>query len=143
MEAMDLQDMEGRWRAWGSTLGYGLWYNTRYWENTHARHLQWWIDNPDMWVDPNGLAGNDPNCAWSPEEAFQDYQTTHQPLNNYTDQSEYQLEMSLGGPFLMDNLFFFASGKYRSMPPVTGNSFRNTGTWTDATLKLTYVMNSE
>jgi outer membrane cobalamin receptor len=26
-----------------------------YWENRHARHLQWWIDYPDQWVDPNGI----------------------------------------------------------------------------------------
>ena len=47
------------------------------------------------------------------------------------------MEMSLGGPLLENNLFFFISGKYRSMPPVTGNSYRSTGTWSDGLLKLT------
>jgi hypothetical protein len=36
---------------WGTPL-YD--YSTdRYWENTHARHLQWWIDNPDQWINPD------------------------------------------------------------------------------------------
>ncbi len=39
-------------RHWGPSL-YDE-NSTLYWENSHARHLQWWIDYPDQWVDPNG-----------------------------------------------------------------------------------------
>jgi len=36
-------------RHWGTPF-YD--YSTdRYWENSTARHQQWWIDNPNMWVD--------------------------------------------------------------------------------------------
>jgi outer membrane receptor protein involved in Fe transport len=123
---------------WGTAL-YD--YSTdRYWENTHARHLQWWIDNPDQWIDPNGAAGNDPNSIWTPEQAYQYYMDTHQPLTDYTNESSYQAEVSLGGPTPIENLFFFVTGKYRQQPPVTGNSFRDKGTWFDGTAKLTYWM---
>ena len=116
-------------------------YNTtRFWENSHSRHLQWWIDNPDQWVDPLGVPGNDPASEWTPEEAYADYMNTHQPLNDYTNQSGYQTEVSLGGPLIIDGLHFFASAKYRDMPPVTGNTFRDRGTWFDASLKLTYSL---
>lgn len=112
---------------------------TRYWENTHARHLQWWIDNPNQWVDPNGIPGNDPRSLWTPEQAYQDYINTHQPLTDYTNRDTYQEELSFGGPVpLLKNTFFFLSGKYRTAPPVTGNSIRNKGTWFDGTAKLTY-----
>lgn len=111
---------------------------TRYWENTHARHLQWWIDNPDQWVDPNGVKGNDPNSIWSPEVAYQDYMNTHQPMTDYTDESTYQTEISLGGPLPIPNMYFFITGKYRSAPPVTGNSFRTLGSWFDGTAKINY-----
>jgi outer membrane receptor protein involved in Fe transport len=111
---------------------------TRYWENTHARHLQWWVDNPDQWVDPAGIPGNDPASQWTPEQAFDDYIRTHQPLTDYTEQPGYQGEIALGGPTPINNLFFFVSGKYRSVPPITGNSFRNRGTWFDGTAKLTF-----
>ena len=126
---------------WGTAL-YD--YSTdRYWENTHARHLQWWIDNPDQWVDLNGTPGNDPSSIWFPEQAYQFYMDTHQPLTDYTNESTYQTEISLGGPLPIDNLFFFVTGKQRSMPPVTGNSFRKRGTWYDATAKLTYRPSSD
>ena len=137
---------EARWRSAGNQHWGTPFYDyetDRYWENSHARHQQWWIDYPDMWVDENGLSGNDPNCAWTPEEAYADYMRTHQPLSDYTNQDEYQVEMSLGGPLPIDNLFFFVSGKYRSTPPVTGNSIRSTGTWTDGSLKLTYQLGSQ
>ncbi len=114
---------------------------TRYWENTHARHLQWWIDNPDQWVDPNGNPGNDPNSIYTPEEAFQNYINTHQPLTNYTDEAGYQTEIALGGPLPFNNLYFFVTGKYRNVPPVTGNSFRDRGSWIDGTAKITYHLN--
>jgi outer membrane receptor for ferrienterochelin and colicin len=118
-------------------------YNTdRYWENSNARHLQWWIDNPNQWVDPAGTPGSDPNCAWTPEEAYADYMATHQALNDYTNQSGYQTEISLGGPLFSNDLFFFISGKYRSMPPVTGNTYRNVGSWFDGTAKLTFHLNT-
>jgi len=132
---------EGRWtppglQHWGTA--FYDYSTTRYWENTHARHLQWWIDNPDQWVDMQGIPGNDPNTSWTPEEAYSDYMRTHQPLNDYTDRSIYQTEISLGGPTPINNMYFFFSGKFRTQPPVTGNSFRNKGTWLDGTGKLTY-----
>lgn len=115
---------------------------TRYWENSHARHLQWWIDNPDQWVDQNGILGNNPNSSMSPEEAYNHYMQTHQPLTDYTNESGYIGEIAIGGPLLpLNDLFFFVSGKYRSVPPVTGNSFRERGEWLDGTAKVTYSIN--
>jgi outer membrane receptor protein involved in Fe transport len=111
---------------------------TRYWENSNARHLQWWIDHPDQWVDLNGTFGNDPGSQFSPEEAYQYYMDTHKPLNDYTNEAGYQTEISLGGPTPLRDLFFFISGKYKNNPPVTGNSYRNRGTWLDGTAKLTF-----
>ncbi len=137
---------EGRYtppglKHWGTAF-YD--YSTeRYWENTHARHLQWWIDNPDQWVDPKGVSGNDPNTSWTPQEAYQDYINTHQPLNDYTNQASYQTEISIGGPALINNLYFFVSGKFRSQPPITGNSYRSEGTWVDGSAKLTYRLSSK
>ncbi|MBN2413069.1 TonB-dependent receptor [candidate division KSB1 bacterium] len=124
---------------WGSNLyDYST---TRYWENTHARHLQWWIDNPDQWVDETGIYGNDPNVTQTPEQAYQNYINTHQPLTDYTKRNTYQTELSLGGPLLLKNLYFFVSAKYREAPPVTPNSYRKLGTWYDGTAKLTYRLN--
>ncbi|MCB0731765.1 MAG: TonB-dependent receptor [Ignavibacteriae bacterium] len=114
-----------------------------YWENTHARHLDWWIDNPDQWIDPNGKFGNDPEAIWTPEQAYNDYMITHQPLNDYSKRSGYQAEISLGGPTPINNLFFFVSGKYRTSPPITGNSFRDMGEWADASAKLTYQLSRD
>ncbi len=114
-----------------------------YWENSHARHLQWWIDHPDQWVDLNGTAGNDPASQFSPEQAYAHYMNTHQPLNDYTNESGYQTEVSLGGPTPLKDLFFFVTGKYRNVPPVTGNSYRNRGTWLDGTAKLTFNLSSQ
>ncbi|MEO8398783.1 MAG: TonB-dependent receptor, partial [Ignavibacteriaceae bacterium] len=119
---------EGRWTPprkphWGTA--FYDYSTTRYWENTHARHLQWWIDNPNQWVDPNGISGSDPNSIWTPEQAYSNYLSTHQPLNDYTNESAYQGELAIGGPIILNDLFFFISGKYRQMPPVTGNSFRS------------------
>jgi outer membrane receptor protein involved in Fe transport len=126
---------------WGTALyDYST---TRYWENTHARHLQWWIDNPDQWVDPNGTPGNDPYSIYTPEEAYQNYIDTHQPLTNYTNESGYQTEVALGGPLPITDLYFFATGKYRNVPPVTGNSFRDRGSWADGTVKITYKLNPQ
>jgi len=125
---------------WGTA--YYDYSTDRYWENSHARHLEWWIDNPDQWVDMNGVLGNDPNASMTPEEAYDFYMQTHQPLTNYTNQNGYIGEIALGGPLLMiDDLYFFISGKYRSVPPVSGNSYRKTGEWMDGTFKLTYSIN--
>ncbi len=119
-------------------------YSTaRYWENTHARHLQWWIDNPDQWVDPNGTPGNDPTSIHTPEEAYQHYLQTHQPLTNYTDENGYQTEVAIGGPLPITDFYFFLTGKYKNVPPVTGNSFRDRGTWADGTAKITYHLNPQ
>lgn len=142
------QTLEGfsevRWnppgrRHWGTEF-YD--YSTdRYWENSHARHLQWWIDHPDQWVDNNGLRGNDPNASWTPQQAFEYYMANHQPLTDYTDRSGYQMEVAFGGPLPISDVYFFFSGKYRSAPPVTGNAFREEGRWIDGTAKLSYHLN--
>lgn len=125
-------------KHWGTAL-YD--YSTpRFWENTHARHLQWWIDNPQFWVDPNGVAGNDPNCSWTPQDAYADYMNTHKPLTNYADLSGYQTEFSFGGPTPLEDLFFFFTGKFRTTPPISGNSYLDRGYWYDGTLKLTYKL---
>ena len=116
---------------------------TRYWENTHARHQQWWIDHPDQWVDLTGTYGNNPNCNFTPEQAYQYYMSTHQPLNDYTNEAGYQTEISLGGPTPLKDLFFFVTGRYRNFPPVTGNSYRSRGTWFDGTAKLSYNLNPQ
>jgi outer membrane receptor protein involved in Fe transport len=135
---------EGRYgppgvKHWGPSL-YDENY-TGYWENTHARHLQWWIDYPDEWVDPSGRFGKDPLCAWTPEQAYENYMATHQPLTNYTKQPSYSGELSLGGPFPgVDNFTFFVSGRYRVEPPLMGNSYRDKGQFFDGTAKLAYQL---
>lgn len=128
-------------KHWGTAL-YD--YSTpRFWENTHARHLEWWVDNPNMWIDPNGLAGNNPNCEWTPEQAYQDYMNTHKPLTDYTQQSSYQTEISLGGPLPFENTSFFLSGKFRTAPPISGNSILDRGYWFDGTMKLTHQLSQK
>ena len=117
-------------------------YSTdRYWENTHARHLQWWIDNPDQWVDEQGIPGNNPATSFTPEQAYDYYMNTHQPLTNYQSESGYQTEIAIGGPLGVDNLYFFLSGRFKSAPPVTGNSYRDLGSWFDGTGKITFHLN--
>ena len=112
-----------------------------YWENTHARHQEWWIEYPDQWVDPNGISGNDPRSIWTPEQAYQNYLETHEPLTDYTNEPTYQFETGLGGPVPgVKNLHFFVTGRYRSQQPQLGNAFRDHGQFTDATTKLTYRM---
>jgi hypothetical protein len=124
-------------RHWGTAfydLGSDL-----YWENTHARHLEWWVEYPDMWVDPNGTPGSSPNSIWAPEQAYEDYLATHQPKNDYLDLPTYQMEVGLGGPIpVLDNLSFFGTAKYRSEPPLLGNASREEGRFLDGTLKLSY-----
>jgi hypothetical protein len=113
-----------------------------YWENTHARHLEWWIEYPDMWVDPNGIPGSDPRSIWTAEEAYDHYMQTHQPLTDYTNTPSYETEVSLGGPVpFVSNLYFFLTGKYRSQAPLFGNSYRERGIFTTSTAKLTYRYN--
>ena len=127
-------------KHWGTAL-YD--YSTpKFWENTHARHQEWWIDNPNMWVDPNGLYGNDPNSIWSPEQAYQNYMQTHQPLTDYTERPTYQTEVSIGGPTPLKDMYFFFTGKFKAAPPITGNSFYDQGYWYDGTLKLTYKLSN-
>ncbi len=112
-----------------------------YWENTHARHLQWWIDHPDQWVDPNGRAGNDPGSIWTPEQAYQNYLQTHQPLTGYDKVPGYQTEVSIGGPVPgAPHTMFFVSGKYRVQPPLMGNAFLRVGKYFDGSAKVTYQM---
>ncbi|HEX7069437.1 MAG TPA: carboxypeptidase-like regulatory domain-containing protein, partial [Rhodothermales bacterium] len=110
-----------------------------YWENSHARHLEWWIEYPDMWVDPNGVRGSDPRSIWTPEQAYQNYLDTHRPLTDYTDIPSYQMEVGLGGPVPgVNDLTFFGTIKRRSEAPLLGNAYRDLGLFTDGTLKLTY-----
>ena len=124
-------------KHWGTALyDYS---SPLYWEDTHARHLEWWRDYPNQWVDPNGNYGNDPRCIWTPEQAYNNYIQTHRPLNDYTNTAGYQGELSVGGPVpLLDNVHFFLSGKYRAVPPLFGNSFRSLGKFFDGSAKVAY-----
>ena len=113
-----------------------------YWENTHARHVEWWIENTDQWVDEQGNYGYEADCLWTPEEAYQQYLDTHQPLSDYTNTPTYETEVSLGGPFpLVKNLSFYVTGRYRSLAPLFGNAYNDKGTFFDGTLKLAYQIN--
>jgi outer membrane receptor protein involved in Fe transport len=124
-------------KHWGPSLYDPT--STLYWENTHARHLQWWIDYPDQWVDQTGRYGNDPRCAWSPQQAYQNYLATHKPLTNYDKQAGYSGEISIGGPVPLAGMTtFFLSGKYRVEPPIMGNSYLDKGQFFDGTAKLTH-----
>ncbi len=126
-------------KHWGASF-----YDTSsdlYWENTHARHLEWWIEYPDQWVDPEGIKGSDPRSSWTPEEAYQNYMDTHQPLTDYANTPSYQVEIGLGGPVpFLRKLGFFGTAKYQSRPPLLGNAFRDRGELTDGTLKLSYQL---
>ncbi len=114
--------------------------STLYWENTHAFHPEWWVEYPDMWVDPNGVRGSDPRSIWTPEEAYQNFVDTHQPLTDYTEIPSYQTEIGIGGPVpMVKNLHFFGTIKRRSEAPLLGNAYRDRGLFTDGTLKLTYA----
>ena len=128
-------------RHWGVSL-YDQ-NSSLYWENSHARHLQWWIDHPEQWVDPNGLAGNDPRTSWTPEQAYQDYLATHQPLTDYTNVPGLQGELSIGGPMpFVPNMSFFLSGKYSVQPPLMGNAFAKKGKYFDGSGKIAYNLDS-
>lgn len=126
-------------RHWGPGL-YDR-NTTLFWENTHARHLQWWIDHPDQWVDPNGIPGNDARSIWTPEQAYQDYLSTHDRLTDYASIPSYQIETSFSGPVpMVNNLTFFLSGRYRSQAPLFGNSYRKRGEFFTGTGKFTYPL---
>jgi outer membrane receptor protein involved in Fe transport len=124
-------------RHWGRSM-YD--YSTDlYWENTHARHLEWWIEYPDMWVDPNGIPGSDPRSIWTPEVAYQHYMETHQPINDYGNTPSYDFEGSLGGPIPgIRGLSFYLTGRYRTKAPFVGNSYRDRGIFSNYTGKFTY-----
>jgi outer membrane receptor protein involved in Fe transport len=114
-----------------------------YWENTHARHAEWWAQYPDQWVDPSGYRGNDPRCTWSPDQAYANYLETHRPLSDYEKTAGYSGELSLTGPLPgVEGMFFSLSGKYQSVAPLMGNSSRSTGTFFDGTAKFTYRLDA-
>ncbi len=126
-------------RHWGVSL-YDQ-SSALYWENSHARHLQWWIDHPEQWVDPNGLAGNDPRVSWTPEQAYNNYIATHQPLTDYTNVPGLQGELSIGGPVpFVSGMTFFLSGKYSVQPPLMGNAYAKKGKYFDGSGKITYAL---
>ncbi|MCF7905336.1 MAG: TonB-dependent receptor, partial [Candidatus Marinimicrobia bacterium] len=111
----------------------------QYWENSYARHQEWWIENTDQWVDPAGNYGYEADCQWTPEEAYQYYLDTHKPLTDYDQRPSYQTEFSIGGSIPIGNgVHFFATGRHRSQAPLLGNSYLQKGLFYDGTLKLTY-----
>ena len=105
--------------------------STAFWENTHALHPEWWVENTDQWVDPNGVLGSDPAVSWTPEEAYENYVATHQPLTDYTDTPTYQTEVGLAG-----GATFYGTIKYRSEAPLFGNAYRDHGEYLDGNLKV-------
>jgi hypothetical protein len=107
-----------------------------YWENTHARHLDWWIENTDQWVDLNGIPGSDPRNMWTPEEAYQYYLDTHQPLTRYDEIPSYQVLVGLGGPTQIGRSTFYATLTYEEAPPLYGNAYRELGRLQGGTLKF-------
>lgn len=108
-----------------------------YWENTHALHPEWWVENTDQWVDPNGVLGSDPASMWTPEVAYENYVATHQPLTDYTNTPTYQTELGLGGPVpLAGGATFYGTLKYRSEAPLFGNAYRDEGEYLDGNLKV-------
>lgn len=126
-------------KHWGPALyDYS---STFYWENTHARHLQWWIDNPDQWMDPLGVKGSDANSIWTPEVAYKNYLDTHQPLSDYTNIPTYQFDLSVSGPVPgVKDLSLFVSGSYQSVAPILGNAFRKRGEFFNGTGKIAYAL---
>ncbi|HLT48225.1 MAG TPA: TonB-dependent receptor [Rubricoccaceae bacterium] len=106
-----------------------------FWENTHAMHLEWWIENTDQWTDPNGVLGSDPRSEWTPEEAYEHYLATHRPLTDYTDTPTYQTEVGLGGP-IYGGATFYGTLRYRSEAPLFGNAYRDHGEYLDGNLKV-------
>lgn len=112
---------------------------TLYWENTHARHLEWWLQYPDQWVDNAGLYGNDPRCSQTPEQAYAQYLATHRPLTDYTKIPSSYTDIGVSGPVpFIDGANFFISGNYNSVAPLQGNSFLSHGTFINGNAKLTF-----
>src|SRR5690606_33174247 len=107
-----------------------------FWENTHAMHLEWWVENTDQWVDPQGNLGSSPLATWTPEEAYEHYLATHQPLTDYTDTPTYQVEVGLGGPLPVGRATFYGTLKYRSEAPIFGNTYRDHGEYLLGNLKV-------
>jgi len=108
-----------------------------FWENTHAMHLEWWVENPDQWRDPNGVRGSDTGSTWTPEQAYEAYLATHQPLTDYTNTPGYQVELGLGGPLpALRGMTFYGTVKYREEAPLFGNAYRNLGQYLDGNLKV-------
>jgi outer membrane receptor protein involved in Fe transport len=107
-----------------------------YWENTHARHVEWWIENPDQWVDLHGLPGTDPRNMWTPEEAHRFFMDTYVPLTRYTELATRQVEVGVGGPTQIGRSTFYGTFKYREQPPLYGNAYRELGQYFDGNLKV-------
>lgn len=126
-------------KHWGTSF-YDL-SSPLYWENSHARHLEWWIEYPDQWLDPENHLGSDPNSIWTPEQAYQNYLDTHQPLHDYLDTPSYSVEAGFGGPVPgLKNLGFFGTIKKQSLAPLYGNAFRSEGDITNGSVKLSYQL---
>ena len=106
------------------------------WENTHALHPEWWVENPDQWVDPLGNPGSSAASTWTPEQAYQHYLDTHQPLTDYTGTPTYQVELGGGGPLGLSGATFFGTLKYRSEAPLFGNAYRDVGAYLDGNLTV-------
>ena len=112
-----------------------------YWENSHTRHLQWWIEYPDHWADPNGILGSDPRSLWTAEQAYQNFMDTHKPLTDYENTPSYQFDAGFSGPVpMVDDMTFFVSGTYQSIAPYLGNSFRKRGIIFDGAAKIAYKL---
>ena len=106
-----------------------------FWENTNALYPEWWVENTDQWVDANGVLGSNPAVSLTPEQAYEAYAATHQPLTDYTETPGYQVEVGVGGP-LAFGATFYGTLKYREQPPLFGNAYRATGENLDGNLKL-------
>ncbi|RPH37364.1 TonB-dependent receptor [bacterium] len=77
--------------------------------------------------------------SWTPEQAYQNYVQTHQPLTDYEDVPGLQGELSIGGPVpFLPAMSFFVSGKYNVQPPLMGNAFARRGKYFDGSGKITY-----
>jgi hypothetical protein len=70
----------------------------------------------------------DPRSVWTPEQAYEHYMATHQPLTDYTNIPTYQAEFGFGGPIpMVSNMSFFGTLKHRSEAPIMGNAYRDRG----------------
>ena len=71
---------------------------------------------------PEGTLGSSPLSTYTPEQAYQAYLATHQPLSDYTNTTGYQVEVGLGGPLRVAGSTFYGTVKYRTQPPLFGNA---------------------